>query len=259
MNSLEDRAGLMMEAYLDEGNTLIKPLLERKLDLISQLDRKICAAEVQLDERRKRVIANKKRGSPDIDIRGVESLEREIEEMYNEKVATANQLLDLARRPHETIFEVAALLKNCSPSGETSGPVVAKPPKAVPPPSQSQAVYASSHMPSSVSLARPPVQTQSSLPIAPKPFAMPTELWCYCRKPDDGRTMVACDNQRCGYQWWHIDCIQQFVLQFNVGVMPVGENAAWFCPVCLRANRDSANSYSSQRVSEDSNVRRRAR
>lgn len=33
------------------------------------------------------------------------------------------------------------------------------------------------------------------------------ELWCVCRKPDDGSKMVMCDNKNCKIKWFHRICL----------------------------------------------------
>ncbi|KAJ8976855.1 hypothetical protein NQ317_012979 [Molorchus minor] len=33
------------------------------------------------------------------------------------------------------------------------------------------------------------------------------ETWCICKKPDDVRPMLRCDNEDCKIGWFHFDCI----------------------------------------------------
>ncbi|KAI0722723.1 hypothetical protein C8Q76DRAFT_719988 [Earliella scabrosa] len=49
------------------------------------------------------------------------------------------------------------------------------------------------------------------------------ELYCYCQKLSYGE-MIACDNEKCRYQWFHISCIN----------LPPNENLpdTWYCDEC---------------------------
>jgi inhibitor of growth protein 3 len=48
-------------------------------------------------------------------------------------------------------------------------------------------------------------------------------LYCYCQKQSYGN-MVACENEDCKYQWFHVDCL-------NLKKMPA-EDEDWYCPEC---------------------------
>lgn len=48
-------------------------------------------------------------------------------------------------------------------------------------------------------------------------------LYCYCQKQSYGN-MVACENDDCKYQWFHVDCL-------NLKKMPA-EDEDWYCPDC---------------------------
>ncbi len=49
-----------------------------------------------------------------------------------------------------------------------------------------------------------------------------TALYCYCKKPDDGLQMIACDNQACAIEWFHTSCLK-------IKSVPKGK---WYCPTC---------------------------
>ena len=50
------------------------------------------------------------------------------------------------------------------------------------------------------------------------------ELFCYCRKPDDGsEEMVGCDYQNCVNQWYHLSCLT---------LSKAPKTKLWFCPEC---------------------------
>ena len=49
-----------------------------------------------------------------------------------------------------------------------------------------------------------------------------TALYCYCKKPDDGLQMIACDNQACAIEWFHMSCLK-------IKSVPKGK---WYCPTC---------------------------
>lgn len=47
-------------------------------------------------------------------------------------------------------------------------------------------------------------------------------VWCICRKPDDGLTMIYCDEKRRQVKWFHLACL-------SITDIPAGK---WFCPNC---------------------------
>ena len=49
-------------------------------------------------------------------------------------------------------------------------------------------------------------------------------LWCYCRQPEDGQEMIACDDNTCRIQWFHVSCL-------HIKKIPKGK---WFCPDCRK-------------------------
>ncbi|KIK63792.1 hypothetical protein GYMLUDRAFT_40869 [Collybiopsis luxurians FD-317 M1] len=53
--------------------------------------------------------------------------------------------------------------------------------------------------------------------------AMDNRLYCYCRKPSAGE-MVACDNEECVNQWFHLSCI-------GLATLPQ-EDETWYCEDC---------------------------
>lgn len=48
------------------------------------------------------------------------------------------------------------------------------------------------------------------------------DLWCICRKPDDGQLMVACDHAKCAITWFHSHCV-------GLTSAPKGN---WYCANC---------------------------
>jgi PHD-finger len=57
----------------------------------------------------------------------------------------------------------------------------------------------------------------------PPPAAAPSErIYCVCQEADDGRPMIACDNEHCPVEWFHMDCI-------GVGAVPT---ESWYCVHC---------------------------
>lgn len=51
------------------------------------------------------------------------------------------------------------------------------------------------------------------------------DIWCYCRKGESGK-MIACDNENCVAQWFHIDCV-------GLNKVPRGK---WYCKNCQKTN-----------------------
>ena len=107
----DERADYLMEAFLDEQNTLIRPLVTRKLHLIKILDERSSLIEKLLEDKRRKFLANSVMspgrrtpvgGNEQLGI--IEKLEDEIEQIANEKVTICMQLMDLVKRPFETIL-----------------------------------------------------------------------------------------------------------------------------------------------------------
>lgn len=49
-------------------------------------------------------------------------------------------------------------------------------------------------------------------------------LWCFCRQPEELDDMVACDNQNCPIQWFHLGCV-------GLSSAPAREES-WQCDAC---------------------------
>lgn len=214
----EERADYLMEAFLDEQNTLIRPLVSRKLHLVKVLDERSSIVERILEEKRKKLLLHggiittgRKGGSStnniSVHVIDIETLEDELEQLSIEKVTILNQLMDIVKRPYDTILEVESALRAASDFMITQNIDVR----------------------SKKSNMAPPTTITNSVEIVEEP----QELWCYCRKPDDGRPMVACDNGKCDIVWWHIDCVDKYVDNNHVGVAPPDDSRKWDCPVCI--------------------------
>ena len=213
--SAETRADYMMEAFLDEQNTLIRPLVSRKLGLVKILDERAMLIEKLLDEKRRRLlqsVSSKKNSNTQGDIEIIERLEDDLEQVSEEKLNVLNQLMDLVRRPYDTIMEVESVLQSATASA-TEEP-------------EADQISVNVGKPNRNSTSQKP--TTQSIPSPPE-----EELWCYCRKPDDGRQMVACDNAKCDIVWWHIDCIDRYVESNRIGNPPPSDDSKWNCPVCI--------------------------
>lgn len=55
------------------------------------------------------------------------------------------------------------------------------------------------------------------------------ELWCTCRKPENGNRMIECESGDCQYQWFHFSCV-------GIETAPEGE---WICPTCRESSPSS--------------------
>lgn len=47
-------------------------------------------------------------------------------------------------------------------------------------------------------------------------------LYCYCKRPYNGQDMIACDNEYCKIEWFHLSCV-------NLNEIP---NDKWYCNEC---------------------------
>jgi hypothetical protein len=224
MSTDESRADYMMEAFLDEQNTLIRPLVTRKLALVHALEERSQIVEKLLEEARKTFLKSvvvpgtPKRGSnpsPDqLDL--IERMEDDLDQIAEEKVNICLQLMDLVRRPYDTILEVEAALQIAA---ERDGTFAAHQEYSIP-----------QELPQSGTAAR---RQSAAVPAAAPPEA---ELWCFCRKPDDGRQMVACDNSHCDIGWWHTDCLDDYIASHHIGSPPPEDERKWVCPICMAAD-----------------------
>ena len=195
MFSLEDRPDYMLEAFLDEQNILVKPLLLRRLGLLATLD-----LQAQLTEKQTGSPPTKKQRLP---ADAHDKVLAELLDLTDEKIQIAKQLQDIAFKQLDTLLEVEAALEAGVKRERDENP-------------QKQVTKASGSKAAQNAITSSPIDE---------------ELWCICRKPDDGRPMVACDNQKCPLTWWHVDCVARFIAQKGIGNMP-DENSAWFCPSC---------------------------
>lgn len=63
---------------------------------------------------------------------------------------------------------------------------------------------------------------------APGPAADESEdVFCVCRKEDDGCKMIGCDNGDCAVGWYHLACL-------GLKKVPKGQ---WLCPNCAAAKK----------------------
>lgn len=53
---------------------------------------------------------------------------------------------------------------------------------------------------------------------------VPDAIYCFCGRASSGQ-MIACDNGRCPYEWFHVECVQ-------VGKDEISRDEAWYCPEC---------------------------
>ena len=192
---MDERADYMMEAFLDEQNTLIRPLVSRKLALVNLLDQRAVSIERILDEKRKKKTFD------------CTNLEDQLEQLSNEKVTVCLQLLDLVRRPYDTILEVEASLRAATVEDQDAP------------------------------AAPPRTRSRVSAPSPPE-----AELWCSCHKPDDGRQMIGCDNPKCEVTWWHTDCLAEYIATHKIGVQPpTDDSQKWSCPICIASEHENGN------------------
>lgn len=71
-----------------------------------------------------------------------------------------------------------------------------------------------------------PGKDSAALTITLPATQLSEELYCYCNRISFGK-MIACDNDSCEYEWFHLGC---------VGLMEIPKGK-WFCEYC-RANDD---------------------
>lgn len=67
-------------------------------------------------------------------------------------------------------------------------------------------------------------------PSSPVSSATDQELYCTCRRPDDGKLMIGCDKEACEIGWYHSAC---------VGVR-TELKGKWFCDACKPAKKAAA-------------------
>ena len=57
------------------------------------------------------------------------------------------------------------------------------------------------------------------------------KLYCYCQQPDNGTTMLGCDNNGCEYEWFHLSCLKR------KRVPPPHVN--WYCKECKNVGKEN--------------------
>ena len=59
---------------------------------------------------------------------------------------------------------------------------------------------------------------------------LPTDdRFCICRGLNIGNTMVSCDNPKCPFIWFHVECV-------GISTKPTG---SWFCPYCSQLMKNT--------------------
>ena len=58
--------------------------------------------------------------------------------------------------------------------------------------------------------------------------AIPEPSYCYCGGPEDAGDMIACDDDECKLQWYHLHCLK-------IQRVPKGK---WFCPECRKSTKN---------------------
>ena len=56
------------------------------------------------------------------------------------------------------------------------------------------------------------------------------KLYCTCKRPSFGE-MVACDDETCETEWFHVSCM---------GLKENQVRGEWFCPACLERRKRQA-------------------
>lgn len=65
------------------------------------------------------------------------------------------------------------------------------------------------------------------VPPLPPAAALQEEHWCVCGGPSEGY-MIACENDKCPIEWFHIGC---------VGLKKKDMNKSWYCSLCQPKKR----------------------
>lgn len=210
--NLEDRPDYMLEAFLDEQHILLKPLFVRRLGLLATLDLRTQSLEKQLKK-------------PGLGVKEHERILKELLDLSDEKVQVSKQLQDVASRQMDTLLEVEQALEIAARREREE--FEARQPNTDAPTAVSTRSKANTRQ------REYSFHDEVDLGLDP---GVSAEIWCVCRKPDDGRPMVACDNdEKCAYYWWHLDCVERQIATRGFGKLPGDEDQAWFCPHCVEA------------------------
>lgn len=88
---------------------------------------------------------------------------------------------------------------------------------------QSQPSPAKLHRRRHTSVKQTPIRRSKWIPSV---LAQPPdpELWCICRRPDDGSKMILCDNDQCLIKWFHVECLKMVAIP--------GPEDSWYCANC---------------------------
>ena len=198
--SIDDRPDYMLEAFLEEQQILIRPLLLRRLSLLATLDLKSQMLEKMLTACTKGKCEHHSKTSKTSHCHQEQlKMQTELLSLSEEKIQVTRQLQDVALRQMDVMLEVEGALESAA--------------------KKEQSELDSKNATRKAAATAVAVQQISE------------EVWCFCKRPDDGRPMVACDNGKCGITWWHLDCLERYIETKKVGNMPE-ESGTWICPVC---------------------------
>jgi hypothetical protein len=106
MFSLEDRPDYMLEAFLDEQSLLVKPLVLRRLSLLTLLD-----LQSQIIEKQVVSPPTKKARTAGAEVTGESKVLADLLDLTEEKIQIAKQLQDIAFKQLDSLLEVEAALE----------------------------------------------------------------------------------------------------------------------------------------------------
>ena len=67
------------------------------------------------------------------------------------------------------------------------------------------------------------------------------DRFCICRGFNIGDTMVSCDNPKCPFVWFHVECV-------GISTKPTG---SWFCPYCSQLMKDTTRAEEENQMQEN--------
>ena len=172
-------------------------------------------------------IADQKKETPEDKVLGREKNARrtrrvlEVPSVRQRKSSSQNKATIKRRVTHRGVVTAAGRLRRTSPrikSGDLEGVIIelAKPeisqengPGILFPPS-SDTVLGKSLASSGNQFAESdpnPCAAQDEMKDGKKPVLQSPELFCSCRKPENGKAMMKCSNDECVFRWYHVACM----------------------------------------------------
>ncbi|KAF4704832.1 WD repeat domain phosphoinositide-interacting protein 3, variant 2 [Perkinsus olseni] len=245
MTATADNASPAMNAQLamdglSEYLTYVSgPIIRRELDLVRYLSQRADEVELELDEANQRYLeigaarSAKMKAEAEELLSKIEAREDELLSLRKEVLAVVQKILVTVEEDRSELQSVGEVVATAAAIEEDE--IAAQQKEAntseiddeTPTAPTAKKIRLTGTSTSSPRDTKSDSVTESAHDTETVPSPEPsTELWCVCKKPDDGSYMVGCDRgDKCKVQWWHPQCAKDYIARRGYG-LPPPENEA---------------------------------